>query len=225
MERGADICRGKLAGAAGSSQPRARSLPARRRGKQTLRACELRLLTSAFFLNIPPRSGSEELSCRKSKCTKQSQQEIHILPKARAKWDHRAASSRSGCGGGAVGLCEANLGSNRSKGCLYGPDLQHTEIKGRAQLGFKEGPQTLPLSVLFSECVQKIKWEQSPWKVIPCSSAVVLCGSRYFEKYLRDLPVRCSFIPPAFSNWVHPFLFILIVNKWSAKINNIPPLH
>lgn len=156
MERGADICRGKLAGAAGSSQPRARSLPARRRGKQTLRACEPRLLTSAFFLNIPPRPGSEELSCRKSKCTKQSQQEIHILPKARAKWDHRAASSRSGGGGGAVGLCEANLGSNRSKGCLYGPDLEHTEIKGRAQLGLKEGPETVPLSVLFSECVQKI---------------------------------------------------------------------
>lgn len=41
-----------------------------------------------------------------------SQEEIHILPKARAKWDH---SSCSGCSVGAAGLCEANLGSNSDR--------------------------------------------------------------------------------------------------------------
>lgn len=93
-----------------------------------------------------------------------------------------------GCSLGVVGLCEENLGSHRSKGCTGGPDPEQTEMKGKADLGFKEVPETAPLSELFSECVQKIS-EWSPWEMIPWNCSVVLGSSRYFEKHQQDLPV------------------------------------
>lgn len=86
-------------------------------------------------------AGREELGCGTSKRTTQSQEEIHVWPKARAKWDHGAASSCSGWSLGAAGLCEANLGSNDDK--LQGLHLRPWSGKKHNQKtgspGFKRG--------------------------------------------------------------------------------------
>lgn len=174
MEQGADICSGKLAGAAGSSQPRAY------RGK--LSTPEFLSLTSPFFLQIPPRSGREGLGCTKSKGAEQSQEEIGVSPKPGAS-EHPTGARHSL---GVVGLCEENLGSHW--GCAGAPDPEQTEIKGKAELGFREGPESAPLSEIFSECVQTIG-EWWPWEVIPWNCAVPLCSSRCLEKHQQDLPV------------------------------------
>lgn len=148
MEQGADICSGKLAGAAGSSQPHAC------RGKPSLSTPELLFLTSPFFLQIPPRSGREELGCcTKSKCAEQSQEEIRVSPEPGARRAPRWV--QWGC------VRRAWAHTHPRAVLERGPDPEQTEIKGKADLGLKEVPETALLSELFSECVQQIS-EWSP---------------------------------------------------------------
>lgn len=180
MEQGADICSGKLAGAAGSSQPRAC------RGKANPQHSRFSLPDIPFLLADSSqvwegRAGLHEIQMCRAK------------PKGNlcfTKVRKQASSPRVlGCSRGVVGLCEENLGSHRSKGCCAGgPDPEQAEIKGKADLGSKEVPETALLSELFSACVQMIG-EWSPWETIPWNCSVALCSSRYFEKHQQDLPV------------------------------------
>lgn len=172
MEWGADICWGKLTGAAGSSRPRA---------KQTLSAPQLlswHPLSSWIFL---PALGVKSSAAVKSKCAKWSQQEIHILPKARAKWGGGAASSGSGCSVG-TGGCVRQIWGQTGPRAASKVLIHNKQIKQNGSPWFKGRPWNRAFDSIIFWMHPKYWREGSPWTRIPCSSAELLWGSRYFRK-------------------------------------------
>lgn len=143
---------GELTFAGGSSpEQRAAPDPVQSKPAALLSFLSWHPLSSWTFL---PGLGAKSSAAVKSKRTKRSQQENHILPKAER--GDGAASSGSGCSVDA-GDCARQIRGQmgpRAAGKVLIQNKQKPNKKAR--LGLKEGLETGPSSVLFSECIQNI---------------------------------------------------------------------
>lgn len=206
MEQGADICSGKLAGAAGSSQPRWKANPQH----SGVSLPDIPFLLADTSQVWEGRAGQHEIQMSRAE------------PKGNLCFTKTRSPASSPhelcCSLGGVGLCEENLESS-SRPVFWRSWSRTNWNQRKGWPWFQGSPWSRAVKWIIFWMCPKDQWEIA----LGNYSSELFSGSLQFQVFWEaPTGLTCGFEPPRSSNWIHPFPLILTVNELSAMTNKIP---